>query len=253
MYKSINVLLIDDDWAVRQAVSDYLIRHDMSVYQADNPEDAIALAAEVHPDVAVVDIVMPERADGLTDFDGRVGIDVAHKLRERLPDLGIVFLSAYVDRGLEVIQMFMDGHQGIAYILKGSKPQELLDAIMAVYNGRAALNLMSGIKFQNNTPFDLALATMTPEEQENAKLALTSLNELSEPEWQVLDLIGACRTRRQTAKELDLSPRTVGSHMDSIYAKLGLRQALPGLNQLTLLAKICLLHRLKTAKSGRQS
>jgi len=115
---SLQVLLVEDDWSVRGAVRDYLAKHEMVVSEADCLETALSAADTLSPDVAVVDIVLPERAGERPNFDRHVGIQVARQLRERFPKLGVVFLSAYADRGPEVVQLFMDGHQRIVYLLK---------------------------------------------------------------------------------------------------------------------------------------
>ncbi|MBU0492916.1 MAG: response regulator transcription factor [Chloroflexi bacterium] len=240
----LKVLLVEDDWSVRSAVRDYLVRRSAAVCEADNQETALAVAQAERPDVAVVDIVLPQRPGERADFDQHIGIATARQLRELLPDLGIVFLSAYVDRGPEVVQLYMDGHDRIVYLLKGSKPQELWTAIHKVAGGLTALELAASVQ-RHKTAFDQALETLTPGERAHVQTALRQLLTLSEPELRVFEVVGACHTRHQAAQELDLSPKTVDSHMDAVYDKLLLRQIGPGLNPLMLLAKVCLLHRLQ--------
>lgn len=246
MGQPLRVLLVEDDWTVRSAVSDYLGRRQMEVVEADCQETALRVVGEHRPDVAVVDIVIPERAGQRPDFDSHVGIQVARRLRERFPEMGVVFLSAYVDRGPEVIQLFMEGHSRIAYLLKGSRPQELLDAIHKVACGGSALEIATGVRTARSSAFDLALGTLTAEEQTAIAAALDGLTTLSEQEWRVFEAVGRCRTRQQAAGELGISTKTVASHIDAIYSKLALRQIHPGLNQLALLAKLHLLNHLRT-------
>ncbi len=245
MHQPLTVLLIEDDWSVRSAVRDYLIKRQMTVLEANCLESALAMADTTQPDVAVVDIVLPERVGERADFERHVGIEVARQLRERFPLLGIVFLSAYMDRGPEVVQLFMDGHDRIVYLLKGSKPKELLEAIHEVAGGLSALKIAPGVQTARKTVFDLALEALTEEEKACVATALDSLNDLSGPEWRVFETVGECRTRQGAAKQLSISARTVGSHMDAIYDKLHLREASPDLNQLALLAKVHLLYRLQ--------
>lgn len=250
MHQTLKVLLVEDDWTVRSAVYDYLSRREMEVREADCAEAALQVADEQRPDVAVIDIVIPKKTGQRPDFDRHVGIDVARRLRERIPEVGIVFLSAYVDRGPEVIQLFMEGHSRIAYLLKGSRPQELLDAIDSVVHGASALEISSGVRPARNSAFDLALGSLTAEEQAAILAALDSLTALSEPEWRVFEAVGRCRTRQQAAGELGISAKTVASHIDAIYSKLALRQIHPGLNQLALLAKLHLLIHLRREGGG---
>jgi DNA-binding NarL/FixJ family response regulator len=242
MHQPLTVLLVEDDWSVRSAVRDYLIKRQMRVLEADCLASALIIADTTEPDVAVVDIVLPGRAGERADFEKHVGIEAARQLRERFPRLGIVFLSAYMDRGPEVIQLFMDGHDRIVYLLKGSKPQELLEAIHEVARGLSALKIAPGVQAARRTVFDWALETLTAEERTCATIALDSLNSLSEPERCVFEAVGECRTRQGAAKKLSVSARTVSSHMDAVYDKMGLREASAELNQLALLAKIHLLY-----------
>jgi DNA-binding NarL/FixJ family response regulator len=159
--------------------------------------------------------------------------------------MGIVFLSAYMDRGPEVIRLFMDGHDRIVYLLKGSKPKELLDSIHKVSKGLSALEIAIGVQTTHKTAFDLALQRLTTEETMYVTTALNHLADLSEPEWRVFESVGSCRSRQHAARELDLGASTISTHMDTIYDKLHLRDKNASLNQLMLLAKIHLLHHLR--------
>lgn len=253
MSQPLKVLIVEDDWAVREAVHDYLIRHGMVVSEADSLEAALTIAQDFQPDVAVVDIVFPERGGELADFGQHMGIRVARQLRERFPPMGIVFLSAYMDRGPEVIRLFLDGHDRIVYLLKGSKPQELLDAIHKVTKGLSALEIAAGVQTTHKIGFDLAMEMLTEEEKAYVTTALECLETLREPEWRVFESIGSCRVRQQAASELKLSTSTISTHMDAIYDKLHLREKNSKLNQLMLLAKIHLLHRLRQAETDSQT
>jgi len=252
MPKALKVLLVEDDWSVRKAVRDYLLKRKMTVWEANCLEAAVNMAETTVPDVAVIDIVLPTCEDEQADFDRHVGIEVARRLRERFPQMGIVFLSAYVDRGPEVVQLFMDGHDRIVYLLKGSKPQALLDAIRKVAGGLSALEIAAGVMTVQHTAVDRALAALTEEERACVEWALEAMETLSAPEMDVFAVIGGCRTRRQAAQELEISTKTIGSHMDAIYSKLQMRQAHPGLNQLALLAKIHLIYQLQGGAGNKR-
>lgn len=249
--ETIKVLLVDDDWSVRSALREYLARHHMMVCEADCAATALAVGVAEQPDVVVMDIVLPERSGQRADFDHHTGIDTARQLRAQLPGLGIVFLSAYVDRGAEVVQLFTAGHDRIVYLLKGSRPQELLDAIHAVARDLPLLNLV-GVRPARATAFDLACATLSDSEKQCVTEALARIETLSEPEWRVFQAIGGCLTHKGAADRLGLSAKTVSYHLDAIYDKLGLREANYGLNQLMILAKIHLLHLLRQAETGKK-
>ncbi|MCO6450888.1 MAG: response regulator transcription factor [Caldilineales bacterium] len=241
----IHVLLVEDDWAVRAALREYLGKRNMLVTEAASFEEALRAAELQRPDVAIIDIVLPERRDTQPQFDQNKGIEAAHMLRKSYPDVGIIFLSAYIDRGPEVIEMFTMGHNHIKYLLKGSKPQELLDAIQRMTEGTISLEIASGVQGQRFSTFDIALETLSPIERNAMLTALAGVELLSEPERRVFEQIGKCLTRRQAARALGLSPKTIGTHMDSIYEKLQLRKADDSLNQLPLLAKTHLLFKLR--------
>ena len=245
MGSTLKVLVVEDDWSVRSAVRDYLTKRALDVAEADCLETALRVADAFQPDVAVVDIVVPERAGERANFDRHVGIEIARQLRARLPQLGIVFLSAYADRGPEVVQLFMNGHQRIVYLLKGSKPQELWKAIHTVAGGLSALEIASGVQTTRKTAFDLAVETLTQDERACVLAALHSLDTLSKPEWRVFEAMGQCQTYRQAAHDLTLSVKTVDSHISAIYEKLGLKGIDARFNQSALLAKVYLLYGLR--------
>jgi DNA-binding NarL/FixJ family response regulator len=190
-------------------------------------------------------MVLPEKSDQRADFKQHVGIEIARRLRLRFPRLGIVFLSAFVDRGPEVVKMFLDGHDRITYLLKGSKPQELLQAIQRLGSGSTGLEIAPGIPSHRNTPFDLAIGLLSSAERDVLITALNGLGKLSEPQRKVFDAIGYCLTRQQAAIDLNLSTKTISSHMEAIYDLLDLRMIPAGLNPHSLLAKLHLLYSLQ--------
>jgi len=245
MIPPLKVLLVEDDWSVRSAVKEYLTKYGYLIAEAASRASAMACVSEFQPDVAVIDIVLPENDGGRADFKQDTGIDIARQFREQLPRVGIIFLSAYFDRGPEVARMFMDGHDRIVYLLKGSRPQELYNAIQNLAQGGAGLEIASGVQTQRQTLFDLGLKTLNTAERSCVLAALAQLAELTEPEMRVFELIGSCQTRQQAAEALSLSAKTISSHMNSIYSKLHLNDLAVGLNPLPLLAKIHLLYRIK--------
>jgi DNA-binding NarL/FixJ family response regulator len=243
----LKVLLVEDDWSVRLAVKEYLTRREFDVAEAASRESALAFASGYQIDVAVIDIVLPDKDGERADFRQDTGIEIALRLRESYPKMGIIFLSAYFDRGPEVARMFIDGHDRIVYLLKGSRPQELFNAIQNLARGGAGLEIASGVQTKRKTFFDSALETLNDAERVCAVAALAHLSELTEPELRVFELIGSCQTRQQAADLLSLSTKTINSHMDSIYSKLCLNELAAGLNPLPLLAKVRMLNKLKEA------
>lgn len=249
----LDILLIEDDWSVRSAVGSYLRQRGFRVTEADSMVSALEASKHFQADAAVVDIVLPERSGETADFNRHTGVEIARQLRLANPSTGIVFLSAYFDRGPQVVEMFMEGHERIVYLLKGSRPQELYEAILHVASGHSGLEIAAGVQTQPNSPAALALSTLSETERLAVQEALPRIRNLTAPERRVFDLVGACNSRQQAAGLLKISPKTVSSHMDSVYACLNLANLPEGINHLALLAKIHLIHALETAGRGEQS
>lgn len=244
MTSTLTALVVEDDWTVRETLRNFLTKRNIHVFEADSLESVTMLSPSLAPDVAIVDIVLPERVGERADFDQHVGIEVAKLLRELFPEIGIIFLSAYVDRGPEVIDMYMEGHQSISFLPKGSKPQELIDAIQRITQGSVSLEIAAGVRSQRSGTFKHTIDVLSPEERVAVLTALSAIETLSSPERRVFEVVGMCRTRKRAGEVLGISPKTVSSHMDAIYDKLKLRRADDDLNQLPLLAKVHLLHKL---------
>jgi DNA-binding NarL/FixJ family response regulator len=239
----LKVLVVDDDWTAREALVGFLGKREMEVWQADCRAAAEALADPAIFDVAILDIVLPDSPQEPAQFDEHVGVELARSLCQRNPRLGIVFLSAYMDRGPEVIQLFMDGHDRIAYLLKGSPPKALLDAIQQVTRRGAGLEIAAGIHTRHTTAFDLALSTLTPDERQALLPALPRIALLTPPERRVFVALGSCMTRQGAANQLGIVVKTVDYHLGSLYEKLMLRDG--QLNQTALLIKLYMLDSLQ--------
>jgi two-component system OmpR family response regulator len=162
MTQNLRALLVEDDWTVRSALTEYLTKKQIDVVATDSYESALASVVQSPFDVAIIDIVLPRRAGERAEFRDNTGLDVARDLRRVQPDVGIIFLSAYVDRGPEVVQLYMEGHENIVYLAKGSKPAELMSALHKVTRNGLALEMGSGIKRTREAPFDVAWNTLSP-------------------------------------------------------------------------------------------
>ena len=238
-------MLVEDDWTVRSALTEYLTKKQIDVVATDAYESALAAAAQSSFDVAIVDIVLPRRSGERAAFRDNTGLEVARDLRQVQPDVGIIFLSAYVDRGPEVVQLYMEGHENIVYLAKGSKPAELMGALRKVTRDGLALEMGSGIKRTRESPFDIAWNTLSPPEQEFAQRALERIATLSEAELQVFQALGMCLHRREVANRLYVTSKTVDYHINNLYDKLLLHELPEGFSPSSLLVKIYLLSQLK--------
>jgi DNA-binding NarL/FixJ family response regulator len=197
----IRVLVADDHAIVRTG-----IRHVLEtapgfsvVGEAANGTEALALALELKPDVAVLDISMP----------GVSGLEAAAVLRERLPDTRVLMLSMH-DNTEYVLESLRAGVHG--YILKDSAAQELSGAIRAVCRGESFFS----------PPIAKRLGAVV--RGELGREPAGALAQLTARERQVLQLAAQGLRNREVAERLGISPRTAESHRAKVMSKLGLRR-----------------------------
>jgi EAL domain-containing protein (putative c-di-GMP-specific phosphodiesterase class I)/DNA-binding response OmpR family regulator len=129
MEPTVTILIADDDESVRNALTDFFTsdpRFEVVAVAVD-ATTAAALAAETHPDVALLDVRMP----------GGGGPAAAHAIREGSPSTRVVALSAYEDRAT-VLEMVDQG--AIAYVVKGHNPNTILEAALKAASGVATLS-----------------------------------------------------------------------------------------------------------------
>jgi RNA polymerase sigma factor (sigma-70 family) len=193
----IRVLVADDHAIVRTG-----IRHVLEtepgfavVGEASNGSQALTLALELRPDVAVLDISMP----------GGSGLHTAAELRRRLPDTRILVLSMY-DNTEYVLESVRAGVHG--YLLKDSAAAELGGAIRAVCRGESFFS----------PPVARQLGAVV--RGEIGREPAGALAQLTARERQVLVGVARGRTNKEIAQELGISHRTVESHRESLMRKL---------------------------------
>jgi DNA-binding NarL/FixJ family response regulator len=184
----IRVLIADDHAVVRQGLRTFLdLQDDIEVVgEAADGAEALAAAAELAPDVVLVDLVMPN-VDGIEAIRG---------LRDRAPKARAIVLSSFIDDE----KLFPAVRAGAAgYLLKDVQPQALVEAIRTVHDGGALLHP----KVASRLLEEITTDPLTPRERE------------------VLGLIGRGMANKVIARELSLSEKTVKAHVSSILAKLG--------------------------------
>jgi DNA-binding NarL/FixJ family response regulator len=160
-------------------------------------EAAVEAAIRLRPDVVLLDIQMPK----LT------GIQAAERIRAALPHVGVVLFSHYSER--QYAETFLrSGTAGKAYLLKTtlSEPEELARAIQVVAEGGAIL----APEIQDEL---IRLASAVPNSQ---------FSTLTQREMEVLGLMAEGYTNISIARKLSISERTVESHVNNIFGKLGL-------------------------------
>ncbi|MFG3344181.1 response regulator [Streptomyces sp. NPDC048018] len=194
------VFLVDDHEIVRRGLRDLIDDEpDMEVAgEASTAEQALARGPALRPDVAVLDVRLP-------DGDG---ISVCRELRSRMPEVACLMLTSFDDEDA-LLDAIMAGAAG--YVLKQIRGSDLVSAVRTVSTGRSMLDPATTARLMRSLR-DPAAAK--PPEDER-------LTVLSERERSVLELIGEGLTNRQIAKRLHLSEKTVKNHISRLLGKLG--------------------------------
>lgn len=195
--KKIRVLVADDHTIVRQGLRALMqSRSDLEmVGEAANGVEAVAMAADLKPDVILMDILMPKMG----------GIEATIAIRQANPGARILVLTSYA----EDEKLFPAIKAGaVGYLLKDSSPQELVQAIHDVYEGKASLHPT------------VALKVMRELGQPGA--AELGQDTLTEREKDVLRLLAQGESNQEIAQRLIIGERTVGTHVSSILSKLHL-------------------------------
>jgi NarL family two-component system response regulator LiaR len=191
--KPIRVLVVDDHDLLREGVSACLGAFDdlEVVGEAGSGEAAITAVAELHPDVVVIDLVMP----------GIGGAEAIRQLRANDAELGIVALSSFSD-GDRIREVIDAGATG--YLVKSVDADSLARAVRSSATGESTFSP------------EVTRALMQVPTVETASV-------LTAREDEIAELIAEGRTNAEIANTLHLSVFTVKNHVSSILMKLGLR------------------------------
>ena len=192
----LTVLIADDHPLVRDALRQALDgEEDMEVVaEAADGEQAVKLASELKPDVAVMDIVMPKLN----------GIEATRKIKQIAPDIAILILTAYDDDEY-VLGLLDAGAAG--YLLKSARGRDLAGAIRAIKAGESVLHPKIIAKL-------LKRAMVAPVAERKAAEIL------SERELEILKLVAMGMSNKDVAERLFLSERTIKAHLTNIFNKL---------------------------------
>ena len=197
--RQIRVFLLDDHEIVRRGVSDLLqAEPDITVVgEAGTAASALARIPALRPDVAVLDVRLPD-GDGVT---------VCREIRSKMPEVACLMLTSFGD-DQALFDAIMAGAAG--YVLKQIRGTDLVGAVRTVAAGEsmldpeAASRVMRRMREQASRPDPLA--GLTPQEQ------------------RILELIGDGLTNRQIGEQMFLAEKTVKNYVSALFAKLGMER-----------------------------
>ncbi|WP_457034046.1 response regulator [Kitasatospora sp. P5_F3] len=196
----IRVFLLDDHEVVRRGVHELLsIEDDIEVVgEAGTAAEALTRIPAVQPDVAVLDVRLP---------DGN-GVEVCREVRSQNPEIKCLMLTSFSDDEA-LFDAIMAGASG--YVLKAIRGTDLLSAVRDVAAGKSLLDPIATSR---------VLARLRDGgEKEDERLA-----QLTKQERRILDLIGEGMTNRQIGNELHLAEKTVKNYVSSLLAKMGMER-----------------------------
>ena len=202
----IRVLLADDQRLVRESLATMLglLGGIELVATASDGEEACALVAEHEPEIVLMDLRMP-RLDG---------IEATRRLRETHPDVRVIALTTFADDE-SVLGALRAGARG--YITKDASAEDIRSAIMTVASGDAALDP----SVQHHVVAALAGEVRADGAASTGESELP--DGLTPREAEVLGLIADGLTNAEIAERLVVSPTTVKSHINHLFAKADLR------------------------------
>lgn len=195
----IRIFLLDDHEVVRRGIAELLdaVPGFEIVGEAGTAEQALPRAVACRPDVAVLDMRLPDGS----------GIDVCRDIRSALPATHCLILTSYDDQDA-VLAAVLAGASG--YVLKEIRTADLVDAIRQAALGRTLIDptMIAKVmdRVREGTPTDARLAALTERERE------------------VLDLVAEGLTNRQIGERLFLAEKTVKNYVSSLLGKLGMER-----------------------------
>ncbi len=195
----IRIVLADDHWMMRDETRRILEQSpDIKVVgEAEDGQQVLELIGRLQPDIAILDIRMPKLS----------GIEVVRQMKEQYSHTKALMLTAYDDD--DYILALMDAG-ALGYLLKTARANELIDAVQRVYLGEPVLQPEIAAK----------VARLWVRHRDETKRELTE--QLTHRELEVLQLAAKGFRNKVIADQLSISSRTVETHFNSIFNKLGL-------------------------------
>jgi DNA-binding NarL/FixJ family response regulator len=204
MTQTIRVLLADDQRVVREGLSTLLgLLDDIDVVgAAADGEQVVQLAAELRPDVVLMDLRMP-RCDGA---------EATRRLRAQDPDIRVLVLTTYAD-DRSVLEALRAGARG--YLTKDAGAEEIQLALRQVTRGQAAIDPAVQHHLLN------VIVNSTPSGETAGAARLP--DGLTAREGEVLSLMAKGLSNQQIAEQLFVNQTTIKTHINHLFAKTGVR------------------------------
>jgi DNA-binding NarL/FixJ family response regulator len=196
----IRLLLVDDHEVVRTGLRMLLESHtDLKIVgEASNGAEALELCELLHPDVVVMDLILPDTS----------GIEITRRIKQSLPQVNVVALTIHEDQEY-FFETLRAGASG--YVPKRAAPEELVNAIRVANTGEVYI-FPSLVK--------VLVRDYLGRSNEQADVFISE--ELTQREQEVLDLLVQGLTNEAIANQLIISKHTVARHRENIMRKLNL-------------------------------
>lgn len=196
------ILVVDDHPLMREGVAQWIQRTpDLEVCgEAESAAQALSLAAKLKPNLVVTDI----------SLTGRNGLELIKDLHALDPKLPVLVLSMH-DESLYAGRALQAGARG--YLMKRAGGDRVVESIREVLAGRIALSP------------EMATHLLEEYAGRRSQSGRTVLPNLTDREFEILQLLGEAKTNREMAAQLSLSPKTVETHRMNLMRKLKLRNA----------------------------
>ena len=197
MVVTIRVFLLDDHEIVRRGVGDLLeSTGDFTIVgEASNAEQALNRIGAAAPDVAILDVRLP---------DGN-GVEVCREIRSTYPEVRCLMLTSFSDDEALVDAAFAGAH---GFVLKQIRGNDIVDAARAIAAGKVLLD---------PAIVKSALARLAAGSTTDRRLT-----QLTDQERRIFELIGDGKSNRQIADDLYLAEKTVKNYVSNLLAKLGM-------------------------------
>jgi DNA-binding NarL/FixJ family response regulator len=191
---AVRVLVADDHSVVRQGLRMFLsLDPEIEIVgEAANGKEALDLAGSLHPDVVLMDLLMPVM-DGITAIGA---------IRQSVPGVEVLALTSVLEDA-SVVGAIKAGATG--YLLKDTRAEELREAIKAAAAGQVQLSPQAAARLMREV--------RAPESPES----------LTDRETDVLRLLAEGRANKEIARELQIGEKTVKTHVSNILTKLGVQ------------------------------